>query len=82
MGRMKDQALLCFGLALLKCTVIYFTEAKAALCLRANFKHRLWRVCSILQFQSIYLPQARAFTSQKSQSQKLKGSRGCMPQQG
>ncbi len=52
-----------FVLALVKCTRIYFSGAKEAPCLLAYSKHRSWTVCSVLQFSSVDLPKARAFTS-------------------
>jgi hypothetical protein len=62
-GRMRGQALLCFVLALVKCTRIYFSGANEAPCCLAHSKHRSWMVCSVLQFSSMDLPNARAFTS-------------------
>ncbi len=62
-GRMRGQALLCFVLALVKCTRIYFSGAKDAPCLQAHSKHCLWAVFSILQFSSVNLHNVRAFTS-------------------
>ncbi len=60
---MRGQVLLCFVLALVKCTRIYFSGAKEAACYLAHSKHCSWTVCSILQFTSINLPNTRPFTS-------------------
>jgi hypothetical protein len=38
-GRVRGQALLCFVLALVKCTMIYFSGAQDAPCLLAHSKH-------------------------------------------
>ncbi len=54
---------LCFVLALVKCTRIYFSGANDAPCFLAQSKHLLWTVCSVLQFSSVYLPNARVITS-------------------
>jgi hypothetical protein len=62
-GRMRGQALLCFFLAFVKCTRIYFSGAKDTPCLLAHSKHRSCTVCSVLQFSSVDLPKASAFTS-------------------
>ncbi len=61
-SKMRGQALLCFVIALVKCTKIYSAGANDALCLLANSKYCSWRVCSVLQFLSVDLPMARAFT--------------------
>ncbi len=61
-GRVRGQALLCFVLALVKCTRIYFSGANDAPCLLAHSRHHSWTVCSVLQFSSVDLPKARAFT--------------------
>ncbi len=59
---MRGQEWLCFVFALVKCTRIYFSEAKDAPYLLAHPKYRSWTVCSVLQFSSVDLPKARAFT--------------------
>jgi hypothetical protein len=60
---MRGQTLLCFFLALVKCTRIYFSGAKDAPCLLAHSKHRSCTVCGVLQFSSVDLPKAGAFIS-------------------
>jgi hypothetical protein len=62
-GRVRGQGVLCFVLALVKCTRIYFFGAKDAPCLQAHSKQRSWTVCSILQFSSVVWPNARVFMS-------------------
>ncbi len=61
-GKMRGQEGLFFVFALVKCTRIYFSEANDAPCLLAHSKHRSLTVCSVLQFFSVNLPKARAFT--------------------
>ncbi len=61
-GRRSGQALLCFVLALVKCTRIYFSGAKDAPCFLAHSKHCSWTACSVLQFSYVNLPNARVFT--------------------
>jgi hypothetical protein len=60
---MRGQALLCFVLALVKYTRIYFSGAKDAPYLLANSKYHPWTVYSVLEFSSVDLLKARAFTS-------------------
>ncbi len=65
---MRGQEWLCFVLALVKCTRIYFSGANDAPCLQAHSKHCSWMVCSILQFSSVDLPKARRSHHQQSRS--------------
>jgi hypothetical protein len=59
-GGAREQAMLCFVLALVKCSRIYFFEANNALCFRAYLRQRLWMLSRILQLSSVVLPKARA----------------------
>ncbi len=62
-GQVGGQMLSCLVLALVKCTRIYFSGAQEAPCFMVHSKHSLWTVCSVLQFSSVNLPDARVFTS-------------------
>jgi hypothetical protein len=62
-GRARGQEVLCFVLALVKCTRIYLSGANDTPCFLAQSKHLSWTVYSIPQFSSVDLPKARAFTS-------------------
>ncbi len=55
--------MLCFVLALVKCIRIYFSGANDAPGFLAHSRQRLWMLCSVLQLSSVFLPNARVFTS-------------------
>jgi hypothetical protein len=61
--RVRGQVVLCFILALVKCTRIYFSGANDVPSFLAHSKERLWTLRSVLQLSSIVLPTAKAFTS-------------------
>ncbi len=52
---------LCFVLALVKCTKIYFSGANNVPCLLAHSKHHSCIVCSVLQFSFNALSKTRVF---------------------
>ncbi len=54
---------MCFVLAFVKCTRIYFSGANYALFFSAHSKYCSWTVNSVLQLFSVNLPKARASTS-------------------
>jgi hypothetical protein len=55
---------------------IYFSGANDAPCLLAQSKYHSWTVCSVLQFFSVDLPKARAFTSSTKSVQEAGRVRG------
>ncbi len=61
-GRVRGIVVLCFVLALVKCTMIYFSGANDAPCFLAHSKQRTWMLHSILHLSSVVLPKAMAFT--------------------
>jgi hypothetical protein len=62
-GRVEGQVVLCYVLALVKCTMINFSWANIASCFLSHPNHLSWMLCSVLQLSSVVLPKARAFTS-------------------
>ncbi len=58
----RGYAVLCFFLALVKCTRIYFSGANDAPCFPAYSKQCSWMLCSVLQLSSVLLLKARVFT--------------------
>ncbi len=62
-GIMRGQALLCFVIALVKFTMIYFFGTKNVSCHSAHLKHYTWTVCSTLQFSSVNFSKAIVFRS-------------------
>ncbi len=62
-GRVKGQVVLCFVIALVKCTTIYFSGAKDAPCLQAQYKQCSWTVCSVLQYLYVVLSKVTVFAS-------------------
>ncbi len=55
-GRIRRQELLCFILALVKCTTIYFFGANSAICFLADSKNCSWITCSVMQLLSVDVP--------------------------
>jgi hypothetical protein len=60
-GMMGGHAVLCFVLALVKCTKIFFSQADDALCLFDHPKQCSWRYYSVPHQSSAVLPKAKVF---------------------